>query len=46
VAARAPVIGLDRASVAVAWRESAIRADGAADTTAAARAVVRTGALQ
>jgi hypothetical protein len=46
VEARDPVIGLDRASVAVAWRESAIRADGAADTTAVARAVVRTGALR
>jgi hypothetical protein len=46
VEARDPVIGLDRASVAVAWRESAIRADGAADTAAAVRAVVRTGALR
>jgi hypothetical protein len=46
VEARDPVIGLDRASVAVAWRESAIRADGAADTSAVARAVVRTGAFR
>jgi hypothetical protein len=46
VEARDPVIGLDRASVAVAWRESAIRADGAADTVAAGRSVVRTGTLQ
>jgi hypothetical protein len=46
VEARDPVIGLDRASVAVAWRESAIRADGAADTAAAGRSVVRTGTLQ
>ena len=46
VEARDPVIGLDRASVAVAWRESAIRADGAADTAAAGRSVVRTGTFQ
>ena len=46
VEARDPVIGLDRAAVAVAWRESAIRADGAADTSAVARAVVRTGTFR
>ena len=46
VEARDPVIGLDRAAVAVAWRESAIRADGAADTAAVARAVVRTGTFR
>jgi hypothetical protein len=46
VEARDPVIGLDRASVAVAWRESAIRADGAADTSALARGVVRTGTFR
>ncbi len=46
VEARDPAIGLDRAAVAVAWRESAIRADGAADTSAAARAVVRTGTFR
>jgi hypothetical protein len=46
VEARNPVIGLDRGSVAVAWRESAIRADGAADTAAAGRSVVRTGTFQ
>jgi hypothetical protein len=46
VEARDPVIGLDRAAVAVAWRESAIRADGAADTSAVTRAVVRTGTFR
>ena len=43
VEARDPAIGIDGSTVAVAWRESAIRSDGASDTAAAARAVVRVG---
>jgi hypothetical protein len=46
VEARDPTIGLDGAVVAVAWWESAVRSDGASDTSAAARAVVRVGTLR
>jgi hypothetical protein len=46
VEARDPAIALDGSTVAIAWRESAIRSDGASDTSAVARSVVRVGTLQ
>jgi hypothetical protein len=46
VEARDPAIGLDGATVAVAWWESAIRSSGASDTSAASRPVVRVGTLR
>ena len=46
VAARDPAVAVQGATVGVAWRQSAVRAEGSARPVADAQAMVRLGALE